>query len=172
MTELWSERTTESQIGDMAQMLDIPLVAVCCKNELKKLPTPTQIGLEGLLRNQRQSAAAPSESLRPQGVAYVINLQDTTDGFGTHWVCLWLENKTEPEAAYFDSFGLPPPIDVIKFCERAGCHSGNTFYSDVQIQQVEESYCGQFCMDFLKAMNGKGTLEKKYDKFIKKYQDI
>lgn len=38
--------------------------------------------------------------------AYIINIQSSEDGSGTHWVSLYLAKK---KAFYSDSFGLPPP---------------------------------------------------------------
>ena len=44
--------------------------------------------------------------------AYVINLNKYSD-IGTHWVALYINNKT---ATYFDSFGIEPiPTEIIKF---------------------------------------------------------
>ena len=37
----------------------------------------------------------------------VINL-DSIEGFGTHWVCCWFSKDL---FEYFDSFGLPPPLE-------------------------------------------------------------
>ena len=47
--------------------------------------------------------------------AYIINLQNSNDGNGTHWYCLYIENK---HAMYFDSYGGPPPKEVVKFFKR------------------------------------------------------
>ena len=39
----------------------------------------------------------------------IMNLEDN-NGNGFHWVCILSQDKY-----YFDSFGLPPPVEVIKF---------------------------------------------------------
>ena len=44
---------------------------------------------------------------------FVINLQSSTDGNGTHWVALKTDGK---KGTYFDSFGQPPPVEVLAVC--------------------------------------------------------
>jgi hypothetical protein len=43
---------------------------------------------------------------------YIINLQSSTQGDGTHWTALIIRNDT---ALYFDSFGAPPSTEIIDF---------------------------------------------------------
>jgi len=42
----------------------------------------------------------------------IINI-DHSSNDGTHWTCLSTENNT---CVYFDSFGLPPPTEVVTYC--------------------------------------------------------
>ena len=44
----------------------------------------------------------------------IINLDDL-EGVGTHWVCCWFDGKA---FEYFDSFGLPPPLEWEEKCEK------------------------------------------------------
>ena len=61
-------------------------------------------------------------SIRPKGLgsavkngAYVINLDEYHD-IGTHWVALYVNNKT---ITYFDSFGVEHiPREIMKFIAR------------------------------------------------------
>jgi hypothetical protein len=46
---------------------------------------------------------------------YIINLQSTYQGNGSHWCCLVVEKD---EAFWHDSFGSPPPIEVIQACKK------------------------------------------------------
>ena len=46
--------------------------------------------------------------------ATVVNLQDYFAGDGTHWVCIYNDKKSD-KVEYFDSFGLVPPNEVIKY---------------------------------------------------------
>lgn len=44
----------------------------------------------------------------------ILNLDDS-DGKGTHWV-FWY--KTGNVKIYFDSYGLPPPVELISYLKR------------------------------------------------------
>jgi hypothetical protein len=46
---------------------------------------------------------------------YVINLQSSYQGNGSHWCCLVVEKDF---GFYFDSFGATPPIEVIQICKK------------------------------------------------------
>ena len=51
---------------------------------------------------------------------YIINMQSSTQGNGTHWVALYVQKSN---AFYFDSFGALPPNDIMTFIkQRKGCH--------------------------------------------------
>lgn len=69
---------------------------------------------------------------------YVVNLDDRT-GPGTHWVVLCIE----PDIIfYFDSFGMPPPTEVINLS--GGSYIANTS----QFQHMDSVLCGYFCIFF------------------------
>lgn len=75
---------------------------------------------------------------------YIINLQSSTDGNGLHWLALRISGK---EAFYADSFGAPPPIEIIAFVKRRkGVRFG---YSNVIIQNLGSENCGYFASAFL-----------------------
>jgi len=69
--------------------------------------------------------------------AYAINLQDSTEGGGTHWVMLYLYDG---QALYYDSFGEEPPSDVK--------HFARTYYDFVtshdHIQDIADYSCGYY----------------------------
>ena len=67
--------------------------------------------------------------------SYYINLQNSDEGDGTHW-CL---AKVEDQAIWFDPFGLPPPIEVDKWL-------GKYSWNPVQIQSVNTTECGWYCL--------------------------
>ena len=46
---------------------------------------------------------------------YIINLESSNDGNGTHWLVHKIEIK---DFAYFDSYGMLPPEEIISFCKR------------------------------------------------------
>ena len=96
---------------------------------------------------------------------YIINLQSSTDGNGTHYTAL----KIYPNGSclYFDSFGFDSPIEVKKFC---GCHVP---YSDKQIQNINSSICGYYAISFLYYMSShenKNYLDV-YEKYLNMFSN-
>lgn len=87
---------------------------------------------------------------------YVINLQDSDDGNGTHWTCLYYLDSVY--SYYFDSFGFPPPQEIQNKLK-------NYVYSNKQIQDINSSACGYYCIGFIKFMTGKKDIEKAYKIF-------
>ena len=80
--------------------------------------------------------------------AYVINLDEYHD-IGTHWVALYVNNKT---ITYFDSFGVEHiPREIIKFIARK-----KIITNIYRIQAYNSIMCGYFCIGFINFMfNGK-----------------
>lgn len=107
------------------------------------------------------------KQMKPETGGYIINLQDSTEGFGTHWVSLYLNDI----CVYFDSFGMIYPIEVLEFCRRY--KKQELIYNPTQIQHIKQECCGYYCIMFLHYMSGKNTVY--YDKdfylsnFIKKF---
>ena len=81
----------------------------------------------------------------------IINLDDF-GSLGTHWVCCWPKGKGSYE--YFDSFGLPPPLEWEKEMSMHGVT--HFFRNDNQIQWEQSVRCGYYCLLFLNERN-KGT---------------
>ena len=76
--------------------------------------------------------------------AYVINLDEYRD-IGTHWVALYVNNKT---VTYFDSFGVEHiPKEVIKFIGNK-----NIITNIYRIQAYDSVMCGYFCIGFINFM--------------------
>ena len=104
--------------------------------------------------------------------AYVINLDEYHD-IGTHWVALYVNNKT---ATYFDSFGVEHiPREIMKFITRK-----KIITNIYRIQAYDSIMCGYFCIGFINFMfNGKSLTNytnlsspndlKKNDDIILKY---
>ena len=75
---------------------------------------------------------------------FIINLQSSTDGHGTHWTALLVINPCY--AIYFDSFGEVPPKDVevkLKYY----------LHNKKDIQNINSSSCGFYCIGFIKFMS-------------------
>ena len=104
--------------------------------------------------------------------AYVINLDEYHD-IGTHWVALYVNNKT---ITYFDSFGVEYiPREIMKFIARKKIITNIS-----RIQAYDSIMCGYFCIGFINFMfNGKSLTDytnlfspndlKKNDDIILKY---
>ena len=69
---------------------------------------------------------------------YVINLDEHSD-IGTHWIALYVNNKTVTD---FDSFGIEHlPKEVKKFIGNRNIRS-NIY----RIKKYDSIICGYFCM--------------------------
>ena len=73
----------------------------------------------------------------------IVNL-DKSGGSGTHWVA-W--NKNGNNKIYFDSYGIQPPKEVIKYLGK-----GINYNTD-QLQPRETVFCGHLCLFILKELN-------------------
>ena len=113
------------------------------------------------------------KTIKPMLGCYIINLQNKTEGNGTHWCCLVIKNKSS--CIYFDSFGLTMPNDIICFVKRLN-NKIKIYYSIDQIQDINSIYCGWFCLYFLwfhmvlykKEINYNGYLINKHNDFFNK----
>ena len=73
--------------------------------------------------------------------AYVVNLDGYSD-IGTHWIALYVNNKT---VTYFDSFGVEHiPKEVKKF--------KNIIANIFRLQAYDSVMCGYFCTGFINYM--------------------
>ena len=61
-----------------------------------------------------------------------------------HWTCWWKNGK---QKYYFDSFGLLPTKEIIRYLKSP------IIYSTFQIQQFNESNCGEWCIHVLNRLN-------------------
>ena len=75
---------------------------------------------------------------------YVINLDEYHD-IRTHWVALYVNNKT---ITYFDSFGIEHiPKEIMKFIARK-----KIITNIYRIQAYDSIMCGYFCIGFINFM--------------------
>ena len=70
----------------------------------------------------------------------ILNL-DGSNGVGTHW-CNFLKNGNDK--LYFDSYGLPPPTELLKYL------NDSVYYNSERIQPDNEVFCGHLCLYVLK----------------------
>ena len=76
--------------------------------------------------------------------AYVINLDEYSD-IGTHWIALYVNNKT---VTYFDSFGVDNILKEI----RKFMNNKNIISNIFRIQAYDSLMCGYFCIRFINFM--------------------
>jgi hypothetical protein len=108
-------------LENILKTYNVPVVSVCMKDEL------------------------PNKVVNGN---YIINLQSSTAGKGTHWLGLIIKNK---ESFFFDSFGAPPSQEIIDFVKkRKGCKLA---FNNWIIQSLESENCGYFVSSFLIYMN-------------------
>lgn len=87
---------------------------------------------------------------------YIINIQSSKEGSGTHWTALIYN----PEKSYFfDAYGFPPPDDIELLLPEYE-------YNMFDIQNINSSSCGFYCIAFLKFMNSKKDKESAFKAFL------
>ena len=82
--------------------------------------------------------------IKPISGNYIINLESSKDGNGTHWMGLKIENF---DCVYFDSYGYLPPQEIIDFCKRI--HNSHLAYNTKEIQNLSTTTCGFYAFAFL-----------------------
>jgi len=97
------------------------------------------------------------QKIKAEKGGYIINLQNSNEGPGTHWTCLYI---FEDIALYYDSFGIIMPQSIIKFCRKFNPKI-RIVYSIDQIQHIDSIYCGWFCLLFLYYMNRNKNAKQK-----------
>jgi hypothetical protein len=95
--------------------------------------------------------------------AYIVNMQDSGVGEGTHWVA-FIKNKGT--SYYFDSYGISPPIAVMDFLK--GSKIG---YSSNDIQSLSSGECGWFCLAFLLCLQDMRNALSKYNNFVNLFSE-
>ena len=88
--------------------------------------------------------------------SYIINLQSSKEGNGTHWVCLYY---TPNYSYYYDSYGFIAPLEVQKKIIPY-------MYNDLEIQDIDSTACGFYCVAFVLYLNKKMNIEKAFMEFI------
>ena len=84
------------------------------------------------------------KNMNPINTNYIVNLESSKDGNGTHWMGLKIENK---DCVYFDSYGMLPPQEIITFCKRIP--KSHLAYNTKEIQDFKAKTCGFFAIAFI-----------------------
>lgn len=82
--------------------------------------------------------------MRYKSGGYVINLNDSTQN-GSHWTSLYVKDD---DCCYFDSFGVGPPLEVLRFCK-----GKKLIINKDQIQNLNHESCGYYAIAFLYYMS-------------------
>ena len=113
--------TTDTDLQKWAHKLNIPLVFIGFKDKLPHMPKPG---------------------------TYIVNLASSTDSSGgTHWISLYLAPNRN--SLYYDSFGAPPPDEVLNFARKWTTNAKKIFINPYDIQSLNSGFCGEFSIDFL-----------------------
>ena len=86
----------------------------------------------------------------------IVNF-DKSGGPGTHWVAWDKNGKTE---IYFDSYGVQPPIEVIRYLEKM------IHYNTDLLQPVGKVFCGHLCLCVLKELSMGHEFQKVLNKLF------
>lgn len=86
---------------------------------------------------------------------FVFNM-DPHDKKGSHWVCMFMDlNPKNPFIGFFDSYGYPPPKQILQLITRLkaqakNCLGLNLTYKCNTIQhQRKNTECGVYCLYFI-----------------------
>ena len=111
-----------------------PLTNIELVDTAKKLKIPNFKGV--FLRDTLPKKPRASE-------CGILNLDDS-NGSGSHWSAF---SKNGKDKLYFDSFGLPPPTELLKYLK------GPVLYNSERIQPDNEVFCGHLCLYVLKKLS-------------------
>lgn len=96
---------------------------------------------------------------------YVINMQSSKNGNGTHWICLLYDDR---DTTYFDSFGFKPPYQVLlsvahsknpgEYVDKREIENAIKIYNDMQIQDINDDNCGLYCIAIICFFKSMGSI--------------
>ena len=86
----------------------------------------------------------------------IVNF-DESGGPGTHWITWYKNGKTK---IYFNSYGVQPPLEVIKYLGRP------IHYNTEQLQPAGEVFCGHLCLYVLKELSMGNEFQNILNKFF------
>ena len=96
---------------------------------------------------------------KPGGKFWIINMQDSDDGNGSHWVMVYDAKQGDcgkKRCIYFDSYGISPPEEIKQFMRKS---KKPLVYSDAQYQTLDSTNCGYYCIDTINRLEKGQSLE-------------
>lgn len=110
-------------------------------------------------------------NMRTKAGSYYINMENSDEGNGTHWVYMRILPPPFNKAIYFDSFATYAPKDVDEFLHRYKPYARN----DRQIQDLKSDFCGWFCLAtdkyFTENYDKSMDLDDNYCKYLSMYSN-
>ena len=82
-----------------------------------------------------------NKNREPKNECLILNIDHSANS-GTHWTSLFIKNEV---CYYFDSFGLPPPVEVENYLKNFEKREYNSF----EIQKANQVICGHFSIYML-----------------------
>jgi len=119
---------TNFDLEDLSKHYNVSLIGVYMKDQLPKIP-----------RNGN----------------YIVNLQSSTEGSGTHFTALKIQDD---KSFFYDPFGAVPVTEIRDFVKRSKKIKHLAFNNWI-IQDLHSSNCGYFCFSFLMYVNPKHVFE-------------
>lgn len=97
---------------------------------------------------------------------YIINMDSSYSGKnGTHWTLLMCR---ESICLYFDSFGIPPPKEVLTFIRQK---YKQHYWNNEIIQNIKSQLCGYFCLALIKYVKNSKDMLMSSQNFINMFDD-
>ena len=87
---------------------------------------------------------------------YIINLQSSIQGNGTHWCSLYFNPI---KSIWFDSYGFKPPLEIERLLNEYD-------YNSFEIQGINNSSCGYYAIAMIKFLYDKKDKINAYKTFI------
>lgn len=107
------------------------------------------------------------------GDSMIVNLDPGYSRGGTHWVAIRVSSEA-PIVFYKDSFGAPPPTDVVNavagekniYVGKGIAHvSRGLIYGNKMYQNLREENCGRRAAEFLYAMSTAASRMRELEEF-------
>ena len=92
-----------------------------------------------------------------RGVFLLDTLLDKSGGPATHWVAWYKNSKIK---IYFDSYGVQPPLEVIKYL------GSPIHYNTDQLQPPGEVFCDHLCLYVLKELSEEHQFQHNLNKLF------
>lgn len=107
----------------------------------------SNLQIQQYFKNDDRFGGVYSKNLLPkimeENKAYIINVQSSMDGNGSHWVATWQLNG---ETVYFDSFGETiAALNIERFMKTT---KQKIIRNSADLQAFNTSSCGEFCVLF------------------------